>query len=290
MRYSRVALVLIAALALFGGLALSDNTTKAAGDTHVTAAAAATLPLEHLVDDESERALFEARQLLWRDCMTGAGFEYSTVEYVSDPVLPRYGIDDEELAARAGYDFFDVLLDNRPPAPLPDTSAEWETAFFGDWESRYEVRSEDGEMVSRPGSGCIWEADLVLYGADPAAHFELTLAYQGVLGEASDRFFADPERAEVIAEWSACMLGNGYDISEVYDTSTLRSEADPAGKAAAVTDAQCKGKADLVQRLTQIESAIQAAVLAENADLVENWLASTERSVDNAKAAIGEAN
>lgn len=129
----------------------------------------------------------------------------------------------------------------------------------------------------------------MLYGADPAAHFALTLAYQGLLLEASDRFFADMERAEVVAEWSACMADNGYDIGEFYETSTLRTGTDPAGKAAAVTDAQCKGEVDLVQRLTEIESKIQATVLAESADLVEVWLASTQSSVENAKAVIGKA-
>jgi hypothetical protein len=288
MRRSRVAIAVAAALALFGSVAFFSDATEAAGTSPVSVEAASALPLEHLVDDESERALFEARQLLLRDCMAGAGFEYPTVEYVSDPVLPRYGIDDGQLAASAGYDFYDVLLADWPPAPALDTSAGWEGAFFGDWESRYVVPSGNGEIVSRPGSGCIWESDLVLYGADPSAHFALTLAYQGVRGEASDRFFADPERAEVVAEWSVCMADSGYDIGELYETSTLRTEADPAAKAAAVTDAQCKDELDLVQRLIQIESAIQATVLADNADLVEDWLTSTESSVDNAKAVVAE--
>jgi hypothetical protein len=279
MQKSLAMVVVLTGTLAIGFLSLGNSSAVGVGEGE--------FPLDVLVDADSERALFEARQILLRDCMVDAGFEYSIPEYIPDPQYPRYGLQDAETAAEFGYAWLDNIgLSNEgdPNAEFAKT-AGWEEAFFGDFDARYQV-PDDNSIVLRPGVGCIWESDLVLYGESPVDHYTLTMAVSGVRGEAAERFMTDSRTGTVAGEWSACMEDAGFDAVAPWEAASLRTDADPDGKSAAVADVGCKEQTDLVARFAEIESLIQAELMAKNADLIQDWLASTAASVDRANAVV----
>lgn len=237
-----------------------------------------------LTDAAAAEMLFTAEQALLHDCMAEAGFQYKVAEYVPDPGFPRYGLDDLKIAMEQGYAWFDTL-GLMPPDPNAGfaTSRGWEEAFFGTPEARYRIPA-GGAVATRPGDGCLWEADLVLYGDDPAAHFALVSEVNQLRTAADDRFWADPGAIAAVAEWSRCMSARGFEVDALGDATHYATDADPAATEVAVADVRCKQQVHLVGRLTSIESAIQATLVAQNEELLQDSLKDRAAAVARAQS------
>ncbi len=285
-----LAIVAVAAWALLQ----SGSSPTAAADAGVlplepelAAAAEGVLPLDAIFDDPAgNEAVFSAKQMLYHDCMADAGYEYTVTEYIPDPELPRYGLDDATIAAEYGYAWLDGA--GLSPGDLNAENATapgWDEAFFGTDEARYAIRSDTG-ITTRPGDGCLWEADLVLYGENPAVHYALVGAGIDIRAEALERFSDDPRVGGIVAEWSQCMAAAGWDIDSPGEAHRLRTADDPDGMEPAVADVRCKQKVDLVDRLLDIESSVQATLLIDNAESISRLQTSWRAAVERANAVL----
>lgn len=155
-----------------------------------------------------------AEQVLLRECMAEAGFEYRiTPKEMEIPQFP-YVVDDPAWAAEHGYGSdIDALVEHlREDDPnqryfrgLPaERRAQALRAANGASPDGLTAHGPDGITATRSASGCQSAAQRRLYG-DLAAWFQATTVVSQLPQLRAERVLADPRYAAAVQPWSVCM-------------------------------------------------------------------------------------
>jgi hypothetical protein len=199
--------------------------------------------------------LHAAEQVLLRDCMVRAGFEYqiTPASAVPDQRTFPYVIDDVAWAQRHGYgtDIQRSLTALRAADPnqryfrsLPAARrAAALVAANGARPTGLVAKDPQGGVMTHSDQGCQADVDRELYG-DAQAWFQAKVTAQAMSPMKVERVTADSRFTTATAGWAGCMRSAGYH----YDNPAKAREALPppekplpfAGeRRMAVTEAQC---------------------------------------------------
>ncbi|WP_369142124.1 hypothetical protein [Streptomyces sp. R44] len=267
-------------------------TTGATGATGATAATGATdpstwtLPLQAYQPTERQAAAIAAAEgTLVQRCMRSFGKEWRPA-----PALPRigprnmmdwrYGIHDEALSSRRGYQpdaaeqaRYDAALraQSERPAPSPD-----EELLLGGSNLPESAREQAGPEARQgsfdgrkiPPGGCFGQARATL-GSQSRGVSPLVERLNFASYDASLR---DPAVREVFGLWSACMREEGYSYAAPLDADQdPRFRPDPrprvsAGQiATALADLSCRRRHRVAEVWHGVEVRIQDRYIRDNA-------------------------
>ncbi|OXM59119.1 hypothetical protein [Amycolatopsis vastitatis] len=166
--------------------------------------------------------LHDAEQLVLRDCMAKAGFEYRITPPPSVPDQREflYVVDDVEWARKHGYgsDIQRRLDAFRADDPnqryLRSLPADRRTAAVAAANGTKPVgltaKAPDGLTVSRSDQGCRTEVFRELYG-DPQTWFQTSTTVNALKAMRVERVNADPAYVAALVPWSSCVHSAGYD-------------------------------------------------------------------------------
>ncbi|MGW5744760.1 hypothetical protein [Amycolatopsis sp. NPDC003861] len=232
------------------------------------AAPPATPPAAAVPDS---RVLDEAEQVVLRDCMAKAGFEYRITPPPSVPDQREfpYVVDDVEWARKHGYGSdieqqLDALRADDPnqryfrslPAERRPAAA---AAANGPKPLGLTAKDPDGGTVTRSDQGCRTEVFRELYG-DPQTWFQASTTVAGLKPLRVRRVMADPKFTGALGPWSACMRSAGFAYSSPADLRAHRPEQ-PAfadEQRMAVTEATCAGQSGLAATAKELDAHYEA--------------------------------
>lgn len=206
-----------------------------------------------LTDAELDR-LFDAEQLLTRDCARKAGFSYWPLVRRPVPELRDfpYGVDDVDWAKRYGYGLgletkFREISANHPNQKYLDSLPAERRQLFaavlnGPAPVGLEARDADGRRVTHSDKGCVSEAQRSLYG-DLPGWYRATRATSGLPRIRADRILSDRSFAPLVSAWSGCMKKAGFDFKAPVESARVMSRRTgvPAAEETrtAVAEAEC---------------------------------------------------
>ncbi|WP_240137906.1 hypothetical protein [Streptomyces sp. MUM 178J] len=218
--------------------------------------------------DEAARLLHDAEELLLRDCMRRAGFDYHPVP--SEPPSVEhafpYVLDDAAWAREHGYGR--DLAERRRALTRSDPNRRYFESLTPRRKSQALVAANGpsprgvlatlpgGGAVQRSDRGCVSEAQRRLYG-DLPAWFQASTAVRTLELVRRSRVVADPRYREGVTAWAACMRGAGHPHpTPGRARATALSAADPLPRsreiALALAEVRCaerSGLADTARRL-----------------------------------------
>ena len=177
--------------------------------------------------------------------------------------------DDERAAATEGYGLAAYLVSQerylaelevqaielQGYTPDPDTmssqdAARFELDVFGAEADRVEIVRRDGAQVSLPGSGCLAEGTIAVFG-DVETYLIMTGVRQGAEDELWGRVSESRSVRSALASWRDCMEKAGYGggsqapVAEPRDALLLAIAAPDDEVAIATADAACKRESSL---------------------------------------------
>ncbi|SDV00424.1 hypothetical protein SAMN04488544_3316 [Microlunatus sagamiharensis] len=199
------------------------------------------LPLDQFITDEQQdKTLNLAQQLVVRDCLDAAGTVVPVVDVRNTAVFQsrRYGLWTSEQA-ELGYGL---------PAP---TRADRD----------YDAYLKDIEKINKTDTykQCVAAPDYT--------KFTLQFTESQVVAADTYHTFMDSSQArQVISEWEACLRAGGVDPNP--DQNNLWSPVGSTGgplatrKRVAETDVACKGRTNLVSRMSALEATAEQPTVA----------------------------
>ncbi|MEU1376864.1 hypothetical protein ABZ442_24845 [Streptomyces triculaminicus] len=237
-------------------------------------AAGMSLPLErYLIAYADDVAFSKATYKLDKACMTGFGLALPDTRPGSAPPpaatsanMPRrYGITDAALARAHGYHLAedDTATADGTDDETPLTERQLQVLHGGSRSSGTAAPASIGGKPV-PAGGCASESVRRLGGGlDEDLASELT-------GESFDTSRADARVRTVLAAWSACMGGKGYQVTDPLVAARVTSAtATPEEIRRAVDDVTCKQPTGLVKTWFAVETEIQNKLLAQHRDALE---------------------
>ncbi|MEV0677767.1 hypothetical protein AB0I60_14705 [Actinosynnema sp. NPDC050436] len=215
------------------------------------------------VTEADLETLHAAEQVLMRDCMKRAGFDYTVAQLhpVPDDRQFPYVIDDVAWARAHGYGgdiqrqlssvkenepnrrYFDGLSTARKSAYL--------NAANGQRAEGITATSPEGTVYTRSDRSCTSKAEEALYG-DAQAWFQARVTTDALVLMRHDEVKADPRFAEAVVPWSTCMTAAGHAFGSPQE---LRAGLPPDAveTALAVAEATCAVDSGLAARLRELD-------------------------------------
>lgn len=232
--------------------------------------------------EEVDRAVNAAQELLVQKCMRRLGFTYAinpTID-VSEVDRPQlFGL--ESLARKQG---------SPAKAATPETpqGEAYGRALFGEESTRISVTGADGVFVSRPGNGCLAQAEERLVGDQRRRQIELRLQLASVETEAENRLYQDEEFRRVHGAWQDCMSDAGFELTSPLQVfADLRPGQDVATLPVAQADIGCKEQQRYLDVAYSRLAAAQHTLLDARPGLIEEWRTLLERKLRAARTVLG---
>jgi hypothetical protein len=237
-----------------------------------------TLPIEAYLPTDDERSqLYRAKVALIGDCMKEAGY----AEWRAAPELPklgpktltdwRYGIHDEELAARRGY---------KPEAA--EQAAYDEAVRAGAVDGTASGGREDKAL-----SQCAQESMESLGGADAAEYGVLA---ESLSNETFLRSKREPEVVKAFAAWSSCMKSKGYSYKEPLDANDdprfASAKPTKLELSTATADIACRQDTKVARTWWEAEVRLQKEAVERNAESLDEGREKLDNSVKDAAAVL----
>ncbi|MFF7748494.1 hypothetical protein ACFZCP_04400 [Streptomyces sp. NPDC007971] len=249
-----------------------------------------TLPLDAYVSVKDENTIVRAENVLAQRCMRAgklalpkalmpAGGPEPTAPYVI------YGVMD--MKAVKVYGYREPFPEKKPtgggPAPDGITPAV-KRAYFDD--------PKTGRL------GCEGKARRELGGKNPLTLFGLV---QQLRSQTLDATFQDSRVVGAVSKWSACMKKSGYDydnpLAPAHDRNLLGKglpvpkgatlpPPSPAEIAAAVTDVECKRKAQYLQTVALVTAAYEREIIGQRAKQLQDARRTQRQKVESAEEII----
>ncbi|MBP2054888.1 hypothetical protein J2Z21_007898 [Streptomyces griseochromogenes] len=249
-----------------------------------------TLPLDAYVSMKDERTIIRAENVLAQQCMRDKGLklpEALMLDNGPEPPAPYviYGVMDMKAVKVYGY---------REPSPEPkpasgravddDITPAVKRAYFDDPKS--------GRL------GCAGKARRKLGGKNPETLF---MVVQQLRSQTLSATFQDSRVVATVSTWSACMKKSGYNydnpLAPAHDRSLLGKglpvpkgatlpPPSPAEIAAAVTDVECKRKAQYVQTAALISAAYEREIIKQRAKQLQDARRTQKLKVESAEKII----
>ncbi|MFF9840722.1 hypothetical protein [Streptomyces sp. NPDC013740] len=285
-RSSRRALLALAAVlaggaAVVGGTMLTSASEAAPAPSDGTLASAASLERLHRLPPVTDRVFAwtdvhyrsaEAQRRYAVDCMARQGFRYSPPATPAahtgedEDQRPRsFGLETAPSEARPAQ----AAPGEKPPKPgSPEASPAYAKALFGDQGKRVTVQGAHGMKVSRPGNGCLADAEKRILGDGRVRWLQVRI----MLFEAQEQARADVERdpafRNATARWQQCMERAGFP-----------GQRDPLGLPKAPSDAmvkadlRCKSETGYLTTAYTRLAAVQQRWLDANPAVGKDWAA-----------------
>ncbi|MET7685296.1 hypothetical protein [Streptomyces sp. NPDC005423] len=314
--HSKAVLVLgTAAVLLAGACSPSSPSSSRPSDTknatvvmpvvsavpRLVTAADRSLPISpYLLSGKQSDQLAAAEAELTERCMTRFGFRYKSpvptaVFRPRTPTQFRYGVTDAAQAAVNGFapaGSRTVPTTAKPPS-LPATTTLVLTGT-NDPHVKPGSTAASGRLYHGrkiPAGGCVGEARTRLLSAGPEAGGDAELS-NDINVDSFESSREHPLVRAVFAKWSQCMRARGFSYSDplaaTSDSAWRTKTASAKERAAAVADAECKKRNNVVGVWYAVDAALQRQAMAKNrAALVEIRKAIAAR-VERAAAVLGE--
>ncbi|MGW3202716.1 hypothetical protein [Streptomyces sp. NPDC001135] len=249
-----------------------------------------TLPLDAYVSVKDERTIVRAENVLAERCMRDQGLKLPKALVLDDgpePPAPYvvYGVMDMKAVKVYGY---------REPSPEPkpasgqgagdEIAPAVKRAYFDDPKS--------GKL------GCEGKARTKLGGKNPETLF---MVVQQLRSQTLSATFRDSRVMATVSRWSACMKKAGYDyanpLAPAHDRNLLGKglpvpkgatlpPPSPAEIAAAVTDVECKRKAQYVQTAALVSAAYEREIIEQRSKQLQDARRTQKRKVESAEKII----
>jgi len=257
----------------------------------------------------------QAENILIRDCMVAAGFEFNidrtTRSYDSpDPSLtPFVGVMTLDDAEQHGYEAFvgspyfaGAMVDNDTLAAdyeamnreyreglSPSDREEYDKAFDGGADKTW-IALDDGSAM--PAEGCLASSRHEVLGED---WLDVMVTFNAVqMVPLQLDINGDPDVISAGNAWRSCMEDAGYHFDTVSDAIAagvaMRGvSVQPSAEeiAQAVADVYCQEDADLAQTTQQALDRAQQRVAEENLDVLLAWESVQEGVLQRASDIIG---
>ncbi|MBB6569936.1 hypothetical protein HPO96_08290 [Kribbella sandramycini] len=206
-----------------------------------------------LTEIETSR-LYDAEQLLVRECVERAGFKYwpvarsSAAEHRKFP----YGVEDVDWARRHGYGIAleaksrarDAQHPNRKyfSSLAPDQQEKYLSTVNGPTPVGLTAQDVDGRLVTHSDQGCDAEAQRALYGDLPGWYRAIKLT-NGLPRARALQVLKAESFQPLVAAWSRCMKSRGFDFIAPVESARLmrhRTGLAPAEEIrTAIAEAEC---------------------------------------------------
>ncbi len=254
------------------------------------------------VTPAEETLLYDAEQLLIRDCMREAGFTY----YLNprEPV-PGYRtfplvVDDVAWARRHGYGSDLEARMQQAGAADPnkryfnglshDQRAVAIVAANGPVATGLKARLPNGILAEHSSVGCVAESWRKLYG-DQAGWYRTLRLTENLPGVRTAMVQGDKRYQRAVAAWSACMKSHSYSYPTPADARAAALDAQPrmdrhAEIALAVTEATCAHSTGLATTATSLDREYSAVVDRKFHDDVTTHRRLQVAALDRARAIV----
>ncbi len=218
-----------------------------------------------------EDLLYQAEQLLTRDCMRSAGFDYWVTP--RNPVPENrdfpYVVDDVAWATQYGYGtslrrkldqspnrhYFESLSEDRKSAAV--------RALNGDRPEGLTATLPNGIEVQHSDQGCTSEAQRELYGDLPAWYRTIKVT-ENLFGERVGRTVSDERYPIAVTSWSRCMRAKGHRYGSPDETGALFTADNPPPSSTelklAVAEATCANSTPLASTAEALDREADAAL------------------------------
>jgi hypothetical protein len=254
----------IAAVAL-GGIALAAALGGCSGQPARGTSAPPTAGSARPVTAAEASLLYQAQQVLLRDCLRRHGFSWTITPQhpVAEERQFPYAVDDIAWARAHGYgsDVAATIEQVRTSDPnrryteslAPDRRAAQAVAMYGAKSGSLTAELPGGMVVRRRDQGCQADAERALYG-DLATWYRAERVTETLPSVRQQGVLDDPRYAAAVKPWAACMAkaGRAYpDPAHAHEARFTGPHARDEEIATAVAEATCA-------RSTGFVTAVQA--------------------------------
>ena len=219
-----------------------------------------------------------AEQILIAACMRQHGQTYLGTGAVSvgDEDVPRpFGLEDLTLAG--------IDTQQAEGRGEKHESAAYGKALYGDESARTTVTGNNGFTVSKPGNGCLADAETRLLGADRNKLTGLRIKLKEASENATSRMFRDSKFLDAQRKWSKCMKSAGFKITDPTQVLGTLTSASLPSQPIAVADVHCKENTGFLSTAYARFAAVQQAELDQQPGLLEHWKQVTESEKNSAR-------
>lgn len=273
--------VLAGGAAVVGGTMLTSSPEAAPAPSDGTLASAEALERLHRLPPVTDRVFAwtdvhyrgaEAQRRYAIDCMARQGFRYSP------PATPAAGSGEDEdqrprpfgrETAPSTARPTEAPPAERPPKPgSPEASPAYAKALFGDEAKRVTAVGAKGMKVTRPGNGCLADAEKRVLGDGRMRWLQVRI----MLFEAQEQARADVEKdpafRNATGRWRQCMERAGFP-----------GQRDPLGLPRVPSDAvlkadlRCKSETGYLTTAYTRLAAVQQRWLDANPAVTKDWTA-----------------
>ncbi|MFE6098941.1 hypothetical protein ACFVQ4_03150 [Streptomyces laurentii] len=293
----RIALTLTLGLAASAALSGCGTARDQAPDhrtaaqaTPVARADAAELrqrpPITELLFTPNTRS-HEAQRQFAIGCMAGQGFRYAPVaktqEAENADQLPQpFGLESATPPAAAAPQA------ETPPKPgSPESTEAYGRALFGDQDKR--VTAKGIRMaVSRPGNGCLAEAETRLLGDGRMRWLQVRIMLFEAQEQARGSVEKDPAFQTATKHWRECMKRSGFPQKDPTRLlASVRTAEERATSPALKADLRCKDETGYLTTAYTRLAAVQQRWLDGNPAIAKDWRTLTDRQNKNANEVLG---
>ncbi|MEU5220803.1 hypothetical protein AB0G79_32020 [Streptomyces sp. NPDC020807] len=221
-------------------------------------------------------------------CMAARGYRYAPAPPPESPAgtdeLPKpFGLESTAPPAAAP-----TASPEAPPRPgSPESTDAYARALFGDEAKRVTARGER-LSVSRPGNGCLAEAETRVLGDGRMRWLQVRI----LLFEAEEDSRADVEKdaafRAVTTRWRECMDRAGVKaLNPVQVQRSLRSAEERRTSPVAAADLRCKAETEYLTTAYERLAAVQQRWLDEHPDIGRDWRKLSARQEKAAGEVLG---
>ncbi|MFF0426820.1 hypothetical protein [Streptomyces sp. NPDC004520] len=223
----------------------------------------------------------EAQRQFAIACMAKQGFRYAPVakteETGSDDQLPQpFGLE-SAMPATPTPESAPPAPDTPPKPGSPESTETYARALFGDQSKR--VTAKGVRMsVSRPGNGCLAEAETRVLGDGRMRWLQVRIMLFEAQEQARKDVEKDPAFKAVTARWRTCMDRAGFtgpDPAQLL--ASLHTPEARASSTALATDLRCKDETGYLDTAYTRLAAVQQRWLDRNPAVARDWKTLTGR-------------
>ncbi|MER8047414.1 hypothetical protein [Streptomyces sp. NPDC094032] len=228
--------------------------------------------------DDAQARSAEAQRTYAIRCMARAGFRYAPK--ATPPAgsgadeRPRpFGLETAPSATPPAAD----QAGETPPKPgSPEASPAYAKALFGDEGKRVTVKGTKGMSVSRPGEGCLAEAETRMLGDGRARWLQVRIMLFEGQEQARAEVEKDPEFRNATGRWEQCMERAGFPGQrdpQALLKSLPSQKARLGGRDVLKADLRCKSETGYLTTAYTRLAAVQQRWLDANPAVAKDWTA-----------------
>lgn len=228
-------------------------------------------PVTGLLFTPQSRAV-GAQQKISIACMAERGYRYAPVPPPENPGADErpqsFGLESTTPPRPATPS----VPPEAPPKPgSPEASDAYARALFGDEAKRVTVMGAR-LSVSRPGNGCLAEAETRLLGEGRLRWLQVRILLFEAQEQTRQDVEKDPAFRTATTRWRECMDRAKVKAEDpVQVERSLRSDADRRSSPVAAADLRCKAETRYLTTAYQRLAAVQQRWLDEHPDIGRDW-------------------